>query len=245
MVVRVAFDEVDSTQTEAVRRARDGAEPGTYVIARIQRAGRGRLDHSWSSPHGGLYLSWIGMPPDAAPGLVPMAVGVELRATILDHAGVGTALKWPNDLLVRGPSGARKLAGVLVDRVEIPDGRTRVVVGVGVNVSIDRASLPPGLTDRIAILSELTDSPPTVPTVARWVVESIERAFGRLNAAGGPAGVVAECRQHLYGVGESVQVDGRPAGVLRDLADDGAAELENEGSRVTVRAGELTVGVPA
>ncbi|MCI4326240.1 MAG: biotin--[acetyl-CoA-carboxylase] ligase [Thermoplasmata archaeon] len=245
MAVRVAFDELDSTQTEAVRRARDGAEPGTYVIARLQRAGHGRLDHAWSSPPGGLYLSWIGRPPDAAPGLVPMAVGVELRARVLEHAGVRTVLKWPNDLLVPGASGPRKLAGILVDRVEIPNGGSRVVVGVGVNVSMERSSLPLDLAERSAILSELSESPPTVPTVARWVVESIESAFDKLNAPGGPASIVAESRQHLYGVGEPVQIDGRPAGILRDLADDGAAEVENEGTRVAVHAGDLTVGVPA
>jgi BirA family biotin operon repressor/biotin-[acetyl-CoA-carboxylase] ligase len=246
MAVRVAFDEVDSTQSEAIRRALGGAPDSTYVVAAAQRAGRGRLDRSWASPRGGLYLSWVGSAPSAAPGLLPLAVGAEVRAAIHSGAGVATALKWPNDLVVPGPSSVpQKLVGILVDQIMAPDLPARVVVGVGMNVSLVRSALPQELRSRAAILSELTDRDPSVSDVERWVVAALPRAFARLETPEGASGVVAECRRHLYGVGEPVQVDGVPAGILRDLAEDGAATVERDGVVVPIHAGDLTVAAAA
>jgi BirA family biotin operon repressor/biotin-[acetyl-CoA-carboxylase] ligase len=242
MAVRVVFDEVESTQTEAVRRARDGAPEGTYVVAHTQRSGRGRLDRSWWSPVGGLYLSWVGKLPSAAPGLVPLSVGAELRSTLLREANVPTALKWPNDLLVPGgPLGPQKLVGILVDRVDVPEHPSKVVVGVGVNVATRRSSLPAEFSPHVAILAEISDRSPDLPEVERWVVAALERAVERLEAPSGAAAVVAECRRYLYGVGEPVHVDGRSVGILRDLAEDGAASVEHDGAMVPVHAGDLTV----
>jgi BirA family biotin operon repressor/biotin-[acetyl-CoA-carboxylase] ligase len=242
MAVRVVFDEVDSTQAEAVRRARDGAPEGTYVVAHAQRSGRGRLDRSWWSPVGGLYLSWIGKLPSAGPGLVPLSVGAELRSTLLREANVATALKWPNDLLIPGgPRGPQKLVGILVDRVDVPDHPSKVVVGVGVNVTTPRSSLPAELGPHVAILAELSDRSPNLPEVERWVVAALERAVERLEAPAGARAVVAECRRYLYGVGEPVRVDGHSVGILRDLAEDGAASVEQDGAMVPVHAGDLTV----
>ena len=58
----IALDTVDSTNEEAKRRARDGAEDGTIVWAREQTAGRGRRDRGWASPRGNLSCSEVTRP---------------------------------------------------------------------------------------------------------------------------------------------------------------------------------------
>ena len=57
--VRV-FPTLDSTNTEAKRRAFDGADTPLLIIAERQSAGRGRMGRSFYSPQGpGLYMSLL------------------------------------------------------------------------------------------------------------------------------------------------------------------------------------------
>ena len=60
-------------------------------------------------------------------------------------------MKWPNDVLVDG----RKLAGILVE-ARPQDGWA--VLGIGVNVAVDLAELPPDVRDRAATLGRAPDA---------------------------------------------------------------------------------------
>jgi len=231
-----------STQDEAIRRAREGAEEGTVVVARRQERGRGRLSHSWSSPLGGLYLSTIVREPRYEPGLLPVAIGARLALALRHQMGVATVVKWPNDLLVLAPGRpARKLAGILVDRVASPTLGTALVVGVGLNVTRPSEGFPPELEGRVAVLTDVGVPPPQERLVESLVVGAIRAASESLNTEVGHAQAVQECRNALYGLGHRALVDGEPAGVIRSLGDDGALYLERNGERVAVRAGDLTV----
>src|SRR4051812_5350251 len=54
------FETIGSTNLEAIRHAKAGAEEGLCVVAREQTAGRGRLDRRWHSPRdAGLYCSIV------------------------------------------------------------------------------------------------------------------------------------------------------------------------------------------
>lgn len=131
----VSRETVGSTNDEATRLARSGAEQGTLVWALEQTAGRGRRGRAWSSPRGNLYASLVLRPPcrlehAAQLGFVAaLAVGDALAALV---PGLREpALKWPNDVLV----GGRKIAGVLLE-LEIGDGGNLafLIVGVGINL---------------------------------------------------------------------------------------------------------------
>ena len=128
-----------STNAVVAERALAGAPDGLVVVADHQTAGRGRLDRTWESPPGtALTFSMLLRPqsPTRAwpwlPLLAGYAVGKALQARGLD-AGV----KWPNDVLV----GERKVAGILVERLETPDGPA-AVVGVGINAALTPDALP-------------------------------------------------------------------------------------------------------
>ena len=122
----------DSTNARARALAAAGAPHGTLVTATEQTAGRGRQGRSWAGPPGGaLLLSVIVREFDA---LLPLRAGLAVADVAHPHAQV----KWPNDVLIKG----RKIAGILVE------GRPQegwAVVGIGVNVAVDLADLPPEL----------------------------------------------------------------------------------------------------
>ena len=238
MSLRQFFEEIPSTQAEAVRLAKAGAPVGTYVVAGRQSAGKGRAEHVWSSPPGGLYLSLIVTLPPAQSALVPLALGERLRQHVEEAYGVRSVLKWPNDLLIPTEEGSlRKLAGILVDRV---DDQT-AVVGVGVNVSVRRSDLPPDLRDRVAILRELTSYPPEVAQVESETVEVIQSTLELLESDAGRRALVSACRRSLYGRGHAARVDGKPVGVIRDLGDAGELWVEGAHGRHAVWAGDLTI----
>lgn len=122
--------ETGSTNQVAWELAQAGAQPGTIVIALQQSAGRGQWGRQWLSPLGGLYLSRY-----FAPQLLPedgaqltLAAAWGLGQTLRDR-GVPVALKWPNDLVVRG----RKWGGLLTETRLVGGKIARAVTGLGLN----------------------------------------------------------------------------------------------------------------
>jgi BirA family biotin operon repressor/biotin-[acetyl-CoA-carboxylase] ligase len=133
------LDEVDSTNVALVAAACAGADRGV-LTTEFQSAGRGRLDRVWTAPpRSGLAVSVLLCPPVPTrrwswlPLVTGLAVVDALAAAGLPD-GVGPGLKWPNDVLV----GGSKVAGILAERVD----ERRVVVGMGLNVSLQAGDLP-------------------------------------------------------------------------------------------------------
>ena len=131
-IVVEVLAEIDSTNSELMRRARAAHLPPTLLVAELQTAGRGRLGRGWQSgdgePGGALAFS-LGLPlaPRNWSGL-SLAVGLAVAEAL--HPDI--ALKWPNDLWWQG----RKLAGILVETAgaATADAPRSVVIGVGVNL---------------------------------------------------------------------------------------------------------------
>lgn len=239
---REYYEELPSTQERAIDLARRGATVGTRVVAGRQSAGRGRLDHGWASPTGGLYLSMILPAPVEHEGLLPLALGVAILGEFTRRFGVPLRLKWPNDLLaVAGVLRPRKLSGIVVDRVASPSLGTAAVAGIGVNVEVDERDLPAELRGRIASLHEFAPRPLAVGEVEEVTVEAVLRASRDLAVPERETEIVAACRAALYGIGRRAWIDGRPMGVIRGLGVDGTLLLDHGTDRVSIRAGDLRV----
>jgi BirA family biotin operon repressor/biotin-[acetyl-CoA-carboxylase] ligase len=139
------LDEAGSTNQVAAERARTGAPAGLVVATEHQTAGRGRLDRVWVvPPRAAVTFSMVvrpDVPPEAWPW-IPLLTGYAVHAALCDRVPA-LGLKWPNDVLV---DDERKLAGILVERVETRDGPA-AVIGIGINVSQSREELAaPGAT---------------------------------------------------------------------------------------------------
>ncbi|WP_370615925.1 biotin--[acetyl-CoA-carboxylase] ligase [Mumia sp. Pv 4-285] len=125
--------ETASTNADLAALARAGAPEGTLLTTDHQTAGRGRLDRTWEMPrYSAVAVSILVRPRVDAQRWtwLPLLTGTAVIAAVR-QAGVEARLKWPNDVVVDD----RKLAGILVERVDTPTGPA-AVVGCGINVSV-------------------------------------------------------------------------------------------------------------
>jgi BirA family biotin operon repressor/biotin-[acetyl-CoA-carboxylase] ligase len=122
--------EIDSTNSELMRRARNGQQEPLLLVAERQSAGRGRMGRQWhtESPQQALTFSLgLMLSPLDWSGL-SLAVGLSLARSL--HPDI--RLKWPNDLWWQG----QKLAGILIETAGSgPVHAARyLVIGVGINL---------------------------------------------------------------------------------------------------------------
>ncbi|MGY0018283.1 biotin--[acetyl-CoA-carboxylase] ligase [Streptomyces sp. YJ-C3] len=214
-----------STNTDLVARAAAGpVEEGAVLVAEEQSAGRGRLDRRWSAPpRSGLFFSVFLKPgehevPVARWGWLPLLTGVAVATALSATAGVDTALKWPNDVLVTVDGEERKAGGILAERA----GTDGVVVGIGLNVSLRADELPvPGAGSLALAGAKVLDREPLLRAVLRsferwyveWCAAEGDPALSRLQEtyAAGCATLGRSVRAILPGerelLGEAVAVD--------------------------------------
>ncbi|MFJ9622296.1 biotin--[acetyl-CoA-carboxylase] ligase [Streptomyces sp. NPDC101181] len=242
-----ALDVVESTgstNTDLAGRARAGTvEEGTVLVAEEQTAGRGRLERSWTAPpRSGLFLS-VYLEPGDIPmerwGWVPLLAGVAAATGLAKAAGVDTALKWPNDLLVQVAGEERKAGGILAEFAG--DG---IVVGLGVNVSLRADELPAPTAGSLALAGAVSTDR---ETLLRAVLRSLEHWYGAWKAADGDA--AASGLQAAYAAGCATlertvraELPGRTALVGEAVAIDGDGRLvlsTGEGLRQPVSAGDI------
>lgn len=197
------FDSVDSTNSEAKRQAT--AESGTTLyIARTQSGGRGRLGRDFHSPADtGLYMTL------AYTTSLPLTEAV--RTTALAAVATASAvealtpkrprIKWVNDLYLDGG----KAAGILTEAVTLADGQTRMLVGIGINLTT--TAFPDGLRAPAASLftpDEASDIP--ADFAGTLAGEITRRLLALLKTETMPDG--ESCldfyRRHLLYVGEQV-----------------------------------------
>jgi len=233
------YEELPSTQDRAIELARRGSPPGTRVVARAQSRGRGRLDHFWASPPGSLYLSIVVRLAPDRPTLLSLALGAGVADGIERSWHVPARLKWPNDLLVEDRAGrARKLSGILVDRVGVTDV---AVAGIGVNVRIPPGGHPPEVGERTTALETWVTPCPTVEEVEAVVVAAAMRASEELASPSRVEATLRRCGELLYGRGRAATVDGRIVGRIDSLGPEGELVVDADGERMTIRAGDLRV----
>ncbi|MFD8749168.1 biotin--[acetyl-CoA-carboxylase] ligase [Streptomyces sp. NPDC059616] len=184
-----------STNSDLARRAATGLDEGAVLIAEEQTAGRGRLDRTWTAPaRSGLFFSVYLKPGDVPAerwGWLPLLTGVAAATGLARSAGVDTALKWPNDLLVTVEGAERKAGGILAERAG--DG---VVVGMGLNVSLRADELPAPTAGSLALAGAVSTDR---ETLLRGVLRSLEHWYGQWRAADGDA--AASGLQEAYAAG--------------------------------------------
>ncbi|GGJ66379.1 biotin--[acetyl-CoA-carboxylase] ligase [Streptomyces brasiliensis] len=238
-----------STNSDLVSRAADGrAGEGAVLVAEEQTAGRGRLDRQWTAPpRSGLFFSVLLTPtevPVARWGWLPLLTGVAVATGLSRAAGVDTALKWPNDVLVTVGGEERKAGGILAERA----GDDGVVIGVGINVSLRADELPVPQAGSLALAGAVTtDRDPLL----RAMLRSLEEWYDRWRSAGGDPAVsglqetyAAGCatlgrvvRAELPGdraiTGEAVAIDGDGRLIL--ATENGVQEPVGAGDIVHLR----------
>lgn len=147
----LVYDSLESTSDKAKGLAVKGAVHGTSVVAVTQTGGRGRKDHSFFSPEGGIYLSIILKPEmlsETDSKAVTAFVGGAVIDAINELTGIKPYIDGINDLYVDG----KKICGILLESGSEFDSNTLqwIVAGIGINFDSDISRFPEDVKERAA-----------------------------------------------------------------------------------------------
>ena len=247
------FDQIGSTNAEAMSCARDGFAGPMWFVTAEQTAGRGRRNRPWSSPRGNLYSSVLEImdvaPPVAATlgfaaglaieqALQKASIEASLRSAGSDQTKF--SLKWPNDVL----AGRQKLTGILLEAEAVADGRLAVVVGIGTNV----VSAPEGTSTPATSLAALG-----IQIGAEELFALLSDAWAEYRGIWDNGRGFSEIRElwlsRAAGLGERVAIKTGSAtleGTFDTLDENGCMIVRTpDGQRMPVTAGDVYFGTAA
>ncbi|MBR1120654.1 biotin--[acetyl-CoA-carboxylase] ligase [Bradyrhizobium lablabi] len=247
-----AFDQIGSTNVEAMLRAREGERGPKWFVTTEQTAGRGRRQRVWVAPRGNLassILEVMDVPPAVAATL-GFAAGLALESALqkvslearLRAAGsdqLEFRLKWPNDVL----AGRQKLSGILLEAEALPGGLA-VVVGIGTNVVAAPEGTPTPATSLHALGIQIGAEELFAALSDAWVefrgIWDNGRGFGKIRSL---------WLERAAGLGERVAIQSGNTiieGTFDTIDETGCLIIRTaEGRRMPVAAGEVYFGSAA
>lgn len=221
-----SYSKVESTNDIAYRLAEQKAEEGTVVIATEQTKGKGRADHYWFSPCGGLWLSLV-----LRPSMTSSSIS---RLSILGALGITASIKrmfpllsprirWPNDAIING----KKVGGVLCRAKNEQRKAVFAIIGIGVNVNIEEFPSPL----RFTATSLLKETGCHVPgeTFQYYLLEELERLY--FSFPDDSSALLEEIRLFSSLLGKQVKVKTNQeelTGLVQDVDEEGRLVLRLE-----------------
>jgi BirA family biotin operon repressor/biotin-[acetyl-CoA-carboxylase] ligase len=244
--------EVDSTNSELMRRARSGLTDPVLLVAESQTAGRGRLGRQWHAQTGDALTFSLGMmlyPADWS-GL-SLAIGLSVVESLDPQGALGLGLKWPNDVWVlQQPNQWAKLAGILIETAITQNEERFCVIGIGVNIASPNAqdlSMPAiGLRELLAgvvtassgttLSSGATSAPQALALIAKPLLANVlafeAKGFAPLQAAFQQRDVLRDMPVTLS--------DGRQ-GTARGVDNTGVLRVETPQGMQLINSAEVRV----
>lgn len=153
------------------------------VIASRQTNGRGRGDHVFFSPRGGLYFSFIFKDDGSDQHLLTLKAAAAVCGALRESSGADVKIKWVNDLFL----DEKKICGILCEHV--PD---YYVVGIGINSP--NTVFPEELVE-IAGGIEFKNSEILIVNIIKY-----------LENHASDADILNYCRNHFYLAGKTVWI---------------------------------------
>jgi BirA family biotin operon repressor/biotin-[acetyl-CoA-carboxylase] ligase len=173
------YQEVGSTNDAALELAAKGAPEGTVVVAENQTEGRGRFGRKWFSPPGkNLILSLI-LHPSFSPGRASQlgaTTAVSAAVCVRELFDLPALIKWPNDIYIHG----KKAGGILTELSAELDRIHYAVVGVGMNLNLDKHEIPPSLRHNCTSVRIETGKKCDRVEVVAKLLEELEARYRRL-----------------------------------------------------------------
>lgn len=232
------FEEIDSTNTEAKRRAGgSGRFDDQWIVAASQSAGRGRQDRVWSSPVGNIFTTAL----FAEPGGIPVALRIPFAAAmaVVDTVRIfapdaPVKVKWPNDVRI----ARQKVSGILVETGGA-GADLWIAAGTGINV----AYVPDNVGQAATSLNMLSGQSLETEKVLGVYHSAFEARLAQ--ARRGFESLRQDWLDYAEGRGQEVSVrvgEVFVEGVFEDLEADGALRLRlPDGSARIIRAGEVSL----
>ncbi len=237
----VIFDEIDSTNAEARRRAEAGELGPVWLVGLRQTAGRGRRGRVWETGEGNLAATLL-FSTDKSPAEAAQVSFVAALA-VADLVGVYApaslvSLKWPNDPLL----GGLKVSGILIESGARLDGGLWIAVGIGVNLAHKPINSERPAT---ALIAHRSAPPPGPVEAVEVLAEAFERWFRVWTSMGFPA-IADAWTARAHGLGERCVArlgTETVEGIAEGLDGDGALRLRLPDGRLRrITAGDVFFG---
>jgi BirA family biotin operon repressor/biotin-[acetyl-CoA-carboxylase] ligase len=245
-----AFDQIGSTNAEAMTRAREGERGPVWFVTTEQTAGRGRRNRPWIAPRGNLASSILEV-MDTSPlaaATLGFAAGLAVQRALREVCAPGPngqdkrdfLLKWPNDVLADG----KKLVGINLEAETVGGERLAIVVGIGTNVVGAPEGTPTPATSLAALGFEVT---------AEDLFTQLSDAWAEFRGVWDNGRGFADIRKFwlagAVGLGEPVAIRSGGAtieGIFETLDEQGCLIVRTpEGRRIPITAGDVHFGAVA
>lgn len=230
----LVFDTVGSTNDVAKELCKgDGKQ--YLVLANTQTSGRGRQSKTFFSPEGsGLYFSLTVNTdtPDFDFTGVTCAVSVAVARAIEKLTNLKPQIKWVNDIYI----GGKKVCGILVQAVNDGGRITRLVIGVGINIST--AEFPDELKEIAGSLNKKIDRSILATEIVNNIFELLKQR---------PNEYLGEYKQKSNVLGKEIiyyqNNTAHPATAV-DIDEKGGLVVDENGRKITLTSGEISLRFP-
>lgn len=236
------FDTINSTNKMAKEIAHKQGE-GVVIVAEEQIEGRGRLGRTWDSPRGkGIYFSII-LKPQVHPMKVSKLtlVGAAAVHLALEEIGIKSTIKWPNDILING----KKVCGILTEMSSELNMINHVVMGIGINVNLDRNEIPKDLQDKATSLKIESRDIVNRKKLLASILNKFESFYTPFMEEGEITQAIEVCRKNSAVIGKEVQmINGSTKRLCKviDLNDAGELVVEFADGRIEpIISGEISI----
>ena len=237
------FDQIGSTNDEALHWIDEDAPDFALVIADQQSQGRGRLERQWiTRPGASLAFSVILKPSpqemSTAVALFAPLGGLAVWQALHDSLGLEPEIKWPNDILLQ----RQKCCGILAEAAWSGDQLNGIVLGIGLNITTD--SLPPDAETRFPAtwLEKHTDEPVDRFDLLAQVLDELQ--YWRTHL--GSPEFFSAWQEHLAFKGEVVSIveneNSSIIGTEEGIDASGSLIIKNAaGENVTIAVGDVSL----
>ncbi len=227
------YDEIDSTNLEAKRMAKELQDEAVLLLAESQTAGKGRQGRSFYSPKStGLYMSYMYTPKtDFSDSVtVTAAASVAVARAIEKLTDLKPSIKWVNDIYING----KKVSGILTEAVT--GQKVKIIVGIGVNITTEH--FPVEVSSVATSLKTAIDRNELAVEIIKHLQELIEELPRRT--------FIDDYRKKSCVLGNEVvfiKNGDQSHGKAIDIDRDGGLIVETENGNVTLNTGEITLRI--
>jgi len=236
----ITFEEIDSTNSEALRIANSGAVGDSVILSKIQTGGRGTKGRYWDSLAGNLHISILLQTEfdikknSQLPFLAANAV-FETINYFSQQKGIklNMKLKWPNDVLI----DSKKVAGILLESISLK-GKNYIVIGIGVN--IEKA---PDINKNATCIKDWGIEIPSLDTFLNILMGKFNTLYEQWKSDNNFTKTRKTWMKHAYNLNKVIVVDdgsNKISGVYKGIASDGAMLIQlASGQYCSIVTGEL------
>lgn len=172
-----------------------------------------------------------------------MIAGLASAQAIENTCSISTQLKWPNDLVIRRDERWRKVGGILLEVQFENDRIIQAIVGIGINVNIDRKDFPVALDLATSLLLE-SKQPVFRASLLAAILENFEQLYIAADSGHSPQ---PAWNERLITVGQKVIIDNltanlRVRGLVEGTDTSGQLMLRDEKDELhIISSGDVTI----